>query len=327
MPIQESFLWFILSFILTSNGSDHPTGHLQPLGSHQPPVGEVLSVDEIPSPQEFFQKYLQPGKPVLFKGAATKIPAYKLWTDDYLSLKYGDLVVDVEEGKKENRSNELFNMPFKLFLKIYNESDVYLVHSLPKAMRDEMFLLRCLLCGGYTDGLQDSVMWFSNGGTKSVLHFDAIDNINCLMSGSKDLFMVDKREKAHINIDSPKGSFSKVDVDKVDLYKYPGLADVPWYKGRMEPGDCLFIPYRWFHQVRSYGPRNLAINIWFRHQFTFNSTDCDNSPHKNKEFAPLSAFEISQNLEENMGYVLQKNMLWILLIGNVLLIYRFTNFS
>ena len=57
---------------------------------------------------------------------------------------------------------------------------------------DDIFLLKCLLCGGYTDSLQDSVMWFSNGGTKSVLHFDAIDNINCLISGTKELFMVDK---------------------------------------------------------------------------------------------------------------------------------------
>lgn len=57
---------------------------------------------------------------------------------------------------------------------------------------DDLYLLRCLLCGGFTDDLQDSVMWFSNGGTKSVLHFDAIDNINCLMSGTKELFMVDK---------------------------------------------------------------------------------------------------------------------------------------
>ena len=54
-----------------------------------------------------------------------------------------------------------------------------------------------------------------------------------------------QREHAHIKIDEPEGSFSKVDVDKVDLQKYPGLADVPWYKAAMEPGDCLFIPYRY----------------------------------------------------------------------------------
>ena len=40
--------------------------------------------------------------------------------------------------------------------------------------------------------LQDIVMWFSSGGTSSVLHNDNVDNINCLFSGSKDLYMVDK---------------------------------------------------------------------------------------------------------------------------------------
>ena len=53
----------------------------------------------------------------------------------FFSSKYGNLNVDVEEGKKENRSKELFSMPFSKFLKTYNESDVYLVQSLPKIMR------------------------------------------------------------------------------------------------------------------------------------------------------------------------------------------------
>ena len=53
-------------------------------------------------------------------------------------------------------------------------------------------LLKSLRCGGFLKSLQDAVMWFSSGGTKSVLHFDAVDNINCLFSGNKELFMVDK---------------------------------------------------------------------------------------------------------------------------------------
>ena len=35
-------------------------------------------------------------------------------------------------------------------------------------------------------------MWFSSGGTKSVLHDDPYENIDCLFSGQKELFMVDK---------------------------------------------------------------------------------------------------------------------------------------
>ena len=81
---SENLLWCIISFILTSTAEEHLTGHLQPLGAQVPPVGEVFAVDEIPSAEEFFTQYVQPGKPLLLKGAATKIPAYNLWTDEYI---------------------------------------------------------------------------------------------------------------------------------------------------------------------------------------------------------------------------------------------------
>lgn len=34
------------------------------------------------------------------------------------------------------------------------------------------------------------VTWMSSGGTKSVLHQDDLDNINCLFRGSKDLLLI-----------------------------------------------------------------------------------------------------------------------------------------
>lgn len=59
--------------------------------------------------------------------------------------------------------------------------------------------------------------------------------------------------------------------------------------------------FRWFHQVRSYGPRNLAINIWFGHKLKFNSTDCEHSPYKDQQFAPLSEFKVSENLGASLS--------------------------
>ena len=28
--------------------------------------------------------------------------------------------------------------------------------------------------------------------------------------------------------------------------KYPGLKDVEYHYAKMEPGDCLYIPYLWY---------------------------------------------------------------------------------
>ena len=33
---------------------------------------------------------------------------------------------------------------------------------------------------------------------------------------------------------------------RVDFVKYPSLKDVEYFKVTMEPGDCIFIPYKWW---------------------------------------------------------------------------------
>ncbi|XP_066271363.1 bifunctional peptidase and (3S)-lysyl hydroxylase Jmjd7-like [Branchiostoma lanceolatum] len=287
-------------------GSTPPHGHLQPIGNQLPPVGMVEVLQDVPHPRDFYHKYVKPGKPVVFKDAAKKTAAFKLWTDEYLSAQYGDVKVDVEEGKKENRSWPAYVLSFREFLSTYKNRDIYLVESIEPPMRGEFMLLRNMLCGGFLDYLQDAVMWFSSGGTKSVLHFDAVDNINCLFEGSKELFMVDKKEHKHIDIDH-EGSFSGVDVEKVDLHKYPGLKDVPWYNATMEAGDCLFIPYKWFHHVRSTASdrkRNMAVNIWFAHLYRFDEEDCSRRGDL-PDFEPLSKYEFTATAEQIRSMLLE----------------------
>ena len=57
---------------------------------------------------------------------------------------------------------------------------------------DDFTLPKSLQCGGFQNVLTLSVIWFSSGGTKSVLHNDDVDNINCILDGGKSLVMIDK---------------------------------------------------------------------------------------------------------------------------------------
>ena len=66
------------------------------------------------------------------------------------------------------------------------------MHTDSLTFSEEYALLKSLSCGGYTNVLQDAVVWFSSGGTKSVLHYDSVDNINCLFDGTKELVMINK---------------------------------------------------------------------------------------------------------------------------------------
>ncbi|XP_014661936.1 PREDICTED: jmjC domain-containing protein 7-like isoform X2 [Priapulus caudatus] len=279
----------------TKDDEASPRGHLEPLGSHGPPTGKLDIVDNVPSPPEFYQRYVRPSKPVVLKGAARSLPAFQLWTDEYLRKANGALEVEVEEGKKEDRSLNVYVMTLKQFLDNYLDEDLYLVESLKPQLHGDFGLLRCLLCGGFTRLLQDTIMWLNSGGTKSVLHYDDVDNINCVLDGDKKVLLVDKNDAHHIDMDRAEGGYSNVDVDMVDMYKYPGLQDLPYYLVNLSRGDCLYLPARWPHHVRSGHSRSLAVNVWFARLQWFDEEDC----HKRElpDFEPLHNYRFSSTNE------------------------------
>ena len=241
----------------------HP-GHLKPIGSH----GKILNVESInyfPDPSVFFTNFVDGSKPLLIYGGAKISPAYSLWTDEYLgNIEKGkEETVIVEQAKKENRSLSPEEIPFTEFVQRYRNEDIYLVNDLPVFLSKDVLLPPSLLCQDVFDYLLAKLMWFSSGGTKSVLHYDSAENINCLFAGTKKLYLIDPNKYSdQVTIENVKSAYSDVDVERVDFVKYPGLAKVEYHYVEMQPGDCLYIPYRWFHHVSSVG-RNLAVNIWW----------------------------------------------------------------
>ena len=103
-----------------------------------------------------------------------------------------------------------------------------------------------LTCGLLKDRLVEVDLWMSGGGTKSILHKDAYNAINCLYNGTKEWKMVEYKyeDKIYKAWEPPQmvGGFSRVNVLKVDLLKYPKVAEVPWSFVTVNAGDCLFLP-------------------------------------------------------------------------------------
>lgn len=111
-------------------------GHLKPFGEggFSQPVEEL---DYFPSARDFFENYVKPLKPVKMKGAAKMSAAFGKWNDDYfLTLDESSKhQVSVETKKKENRQQPQENMQFKEFVKSYNDSEYYMVDSVPTFLR------------------------------------------------------------------------------------------------------------------------------------------------------------------------------------------------
>ncbi|KAK3095838.1 hypothetical protein FSP39_019795 [Pinctada imbricata] len=295
------FIWLIC--LLNPALAGDPPGHLKPLGQHRPPLGGVDEIEDFPLPWDFYENYVKDGgKPFILRGYLNRgeVPAYKLWNDQYLKEKFGSEKVDVEQGKKEDRlKGKLDVVTLRDYLNSYNDSDIYLVHDAPDVMKADLTIPVSLQCGGFHDNLFKVVLWFSSGGTKSHLHHDGLDNINCLLDGEKDFYMVDKAHEDLIEADGflEQQSYSTVDVEAVDMYKFPKLGEVPWYEIHMKKGDCLYIPYKWYHQVDSKPGRNFAVNIWFYHIWRFNHTDCQTMKSSDQVMKPklLSSYKKSNS--------------------------------
>ena len=60
---------------------------------------------------------------MVISGGAVGWPAWRLWDDAYLSAEYGSTEVDVEYGKKENRSLATARLPLREFLREYGAAD------------------------------------------------------------------------------------------------------------------------------------------------------------------------------------------------------------
>jgi hypothetical protein len=107
-------------------------------------------------------------------------------------------------------------------------------------------------------------LWISTKGTRTALHFDAVENLNLQIEGAKEFLLfppkisnmyaypitsqaayvsaVDPRLKSEIPNDFPIGNATNVKLLK---------------------GEMIYIPYGWWHQVDTVGAKNVNANYWW----------------------------------------------------------------
>ena len=276
-------------------------------------LGEVEAFEPSrwPTPQNFYKTM---GTPKVFRGMAALMPALRNWTDAAFATEggaYREATLDnVELAKRETRAaGELKDVALDRFVRQYARNTMYGVSRVPRQLRDDIAMPPVLNCGGADKHLVELLMWFSSGDTKSVIHNDGEENLLCQIDGSKRLVLWDKAYKREIEsaaygwvVSNEKsatyGGFAgppKIDVDAMDLGRYPGWANLTWVEASLQKGDCLYLPVGWYHHVYSPPGRNLAINLWWKRQDEFSIPSC--SPPDGRQLqgnARLSAYTASQ---------------------------------
>merc|ERR1719235_36998 len=115
------------------------------------------------------------------------MPAFSRWTDEYLRDAHGKVLMDQVETEKHETRTKLPHEDWTLsrFLGAYNKSEIYSTSVTPKGLDKEVYLLPFMNCGGFTKRLSETVLWFSSGSTRSVIHNDANHNVHCMFAGTK----------------------------------------------------------------------------------------------------------------------------------------------
>jgi len=82
-------------------GSADTLGHGLPMQQNgkKTPVEEL---QDIPTWEVFYEKYVRQNKPVVLRGHAQGQQAFKLWTDTYLANKWGSRVINARKTKQKS---------------------------------------------------------------------------------------------------------------------------------------------------------------------------------------------------------------------------------
>ena len=111
-------------------------------------------------------------------------------------------------------------------------------------------------------------LWTGNA-SHIATHFDQSDNIAVVVSGVRRFVLFPPDQVANLYLGplnkTPAGQpVSMVAVDDPDLSRYPRFADAMAAAAiaTLDPGDAIYIPSLWWHNIRATGPLNLMVNYW-----------------------------------------------------------------
>lgn len=112
-------------------------------------------------------------------------------------------------------------------------------------------------------------IWLGNQ-SLAACHYDASDNLACCVRGVRRFTLFPPEQVANLYPGplepTPGGqAISMVDFAAPDLALYPNFpkAIAAGQIAELAPGDALYLPSMWWHQVEAPGPLNILINHWW----------------------------------------------------------------
>jgi hypothetical protein len=111
-------------------------------------------------------------------------------------------------------------------------------------------------------------VWIGNA-TRVATHYDGSSNLACVVAGTRRFLLFPPDQVANLYIGPLDRTMagqpaSMVDPDAPDLERYPRFADAMSHAmvAELGPGDAIFMPALWWHNISARGPLNVLVNYW-----------------------------------------------------------------
>lgn len=162
--------------------------------------------------------------------------------------------------------------------------------------------------------------WLGNR-TRIAAHWDLPDNLACCAVGHRRFTLFPPEELENLYVGplhiTPSGrEVSLVDFHDPDFDKYPRFRKAlkSAQVAELEPGDALFVPSMWWHQVEGLDSLNVLINYWWRQSPSYMSTPVnalnlalltirDLPPEQRKAWQNMFRYYVFQADEDTFEYI------------------------
>jgi len=113
-------------------------------------------------------------------------------------------------------------------------------------------------------------LWIGNR-THTTTHWDQSQNLACVVAGRRRFTLFPPKELKNLYVGPLDFTLagqptSLVDIDAPDLETYPQFTEAlkTAQRAELDPGDALYIPALWWHDVLSLQDFGSLINFWWR---------------------------------------------------------------
>jgi len=230
------------------------------------------------SRSEFMERHVRGSRPVVLTGVARHWPAMKRWSPQDLKQRFGHLFVDIQAERSADPNYEVNKLDHRRIVRLGEfvdqvmsggaTNDYYLTAN-NEALRQPGFAPLLDDIGNLPEICdraqlaERSSFWFGPAGTVTPLHHDTLMLFHTQIVGRKRWRFISPLETPkvynHFEVYSP------IDLDAPDYARHPLLRDATVLEVVAEPGDTVFLPLGWWHQVKaldvslSFSYSNLAL--------------------------------------------------------------------